>query len=364
MIITLSRFPLSTVPTAAPTDPGPSVEVDAYTLTYTLQTNATADEPMLNELLLTTQSYIDEFLRGNFLDDLVLFQRAETTLENYDPPNAVGYDTELFFFPASATISTAELNQAIRFAFMGSPLQTYIGLVQSLPSSNIFRQTTDVGFQLTAQVRTEPETESDEGESDTGDGNEAASTPREPVPDLPTYDTPPSDSDNGAEDSNGGPGIVAAAGAGAFLLVVAGYVVYRRSTDDLEPAGKFIDPDGHMTVTGDTYVGGQSMEDSTYVGNQSMDSHSAAPQQSSPYRSETPEWKEYHSEPNGMMSESEWEEYQEKLENEDEGDSDDGSRSRSPFEAIPEEKEVNLPYGEDDESFPDRVLSELDDVTL
>lgn len=308
---------------------------------------------MLDELTMSTESYVDEFLRTNFGNGAVIFDSAETSRVNFVAPGRVDFETTISFFPAAIVPSTAELNNAVRVAFLGIPLQDYISRIQMLPQPNVFRQTTSVEFALTAQVtvQTEANTTTTMTDSDSTEDS-GSNTTQGIVPELPLFGTPRAKS----EDSGGSPaGLAAAASAGAFILVVAGYLVYRRSSEEVELAGKFIDPDGHMTVTGDTYIGGQSVEESTCVGGQSTDTPADTPQPA--YRSETPEWKEYHSEDKAVMSETEWGEYQQAIER-------DRSESESPFEAIPEEKELNLPYGEDDESFPDRILSELDDVTL
>lgn len=334
-----------------PTEPGPSVMADPFTLTYTLETAGTPDDLMLSELTLVTQGYIDEFHRNAYEGSPVIFDRAETTFVNFTSPNQVDFETTFFFMPAAQVPSATELNTGMALIFNGAPLQDYIDRLVRLPSPNVFRGTTDVDFQTTSEVTRSVDTTPADGAS-AGDGTTATA-----VPPMPTFDAPTARSSDGGS----GAGILAAAGAGAFVLVVAGYVMYRRSTEEVELAGKFIDPDGHMTVTGETYVGGQSMEDSTYAGGQSADGESTSPSQPpTSYRSETPEWREYHDGEQAMMTESEWEEYQETLEQ--------NRTIDSPFEAIPEEQEeegeTKLPYGEDDDSFPKRILSELDDVTL
>jgi len=305
-----------------------------------------------------TSSYIDEFMRTNFGSGPVMFDFAMTTRENYVVPGEVDFETTVRFFPSSIVPSVPELNQAIRVAFLGAPLQDYITLVKELPPPNVFRTTSSVAFQLTSTLDSRIETTAPVPSP----SNQSASTPTAPtpttptVPVLPTFTTPDGNSGPSSGGGGGGEGaVLAAASAGAFVLVVAGYLVYRRSNEDVEMAGKFIDPDGHMTVTGETYVGGQSMEESTYAGNQSIDAESAA-QQPSAYRSETPEWKDYHANDKSMMSEMEWEEYQGSLQHD---------RTPSPFESIPEEgNDSDMPYSEEEESVSERITSELDDVTL
>eukprot|EP00977_Amphora_coffeiformis_P019540 scaffold7349_cov173-Amphora_coffeaeformis.AAC.21 len=338
-------------PTASPSEPGPSITLDGYTLTFTFtETVAPPDTMMLDELTMLTGTYLDEFMRTNFGSGPVMFDFAMTTRENFVAPNEVDFETTVRLFPSSVVPSVAEFNQAIRVAFLAGPVQDYIALVKELPRPNVFRNTASVAFQLTSALTSRIETTAPAPVT-----TQTAPTPTPPnVPVLPTYTTP--DGDSGSTGGDGGGGaILAAASAGAFVLVVAGYVVYRRSGEDLEPAGKFIDPDGHMTVTGDTYVGGQSMEESTYAGTQSVDAESAAPRPNA-YRSETPEWKDYHANDKAMMSEMEWEEYQESLEHD---------RTPSPFESIPEEgKDADLPHSEEEDSVSERIMSELDDVTL
>ena len=345
-----------------PTEPGPSVTIDPFTLSYTLDPTGTVEDYMLDQLTLETLSYIDEVHRNAYADTPVVFDRAETVMKNFTEPNQVDFETTFFFMPAAQVPSASELLTGMELIFDGAPAENYIARLKALPSPNVFRGTTAVEFQPTSEVTrtpeatpTAPSTATDGATAGSATTTGADDRPATAIPPMPTFDTPVNSSEN--RSGGGGGGILAAAGAGAFVLVVAGYVMYRRSTEEVELAGKFIDHDGHMTVTGDTYVGGQSMEDSTYAGGQSAEEGESAPSQPlTSYRSETPEWKEYHAGEEAMMTESEWEEYQEKLEQD----------RASPFEAIPEEKqeETKLPYGEDDDSFPERILSELDDVTL
>lgn len=345
--------------------------IDPFTLTYTPVPPSPPDDAMLEELTAYTSAYIDEFHRIAYEGFPVQFDRAETSFKNFTSPNRVEYETTFYFFPATEDVGTPpkdELINGVSAIFNGEPAEAYIEFLDSMSDTNVFKDSTGVQFDLSADLPEAPAgpggtqpAGDDRGQGGDTGTNGAGDIPATAVPPMPTYDAPT----RSANSSGGGGGMLAAASAGAFVLVVAGYVMYRRSTEEIEPAGKFIDPDGHMTITGDTYVGGQSMEDSTYAGTHSAEEGEAAQSQGlTSYRSETPEWKEYHAGEEAMMTESEWEEYQETL---------DKNRTASPFEAIPEEREAEeeadtkLPYGDDDDSFPERVvqqISALDDVTL
>lgn len=321
----------------SPTSLGEAVLVDGFTLTYILSATGTITDGMLEELREATEVHLDSILRS-FYQAPVLFAFAKVSLDALVPPNQVDFTPTFFFLPNSAIPSDAQLRNALQGSFSGEFLQQYTEDVRALPSSNVFSSASAVTFQFTPS-RTATPTSSPV----------APSPPTSNVlPTVPTFPTPDIDGTGGGSNA----GVLAAASAGAFVLVVAGYFMYRRNSDDTEPAGKFVDPDGHITVTGDTFA--NSMENSTYAGGESVDSGS--PDSPNPYRSETKEWKEYHEQERRMMSESEWEEYQEALDN---------SHSESPFETIEEENEATMSnYGEDDDdSLPDRVLSEMDQVT-
>jgi hypothetical protein len=296
--------------------------VDGFTLEYTFGAPGTITDDMLEELRVTTESHLDDFLRDNY-QGRVLFAFAELSLDALVPPNEVQFTPTLNFFEGSDIPSDAALRNAVQASFLGSFAVEYIASLRDLPSSNVFSSVTGVMFMFTPT------------DSPTSSPVEATQSI---LPEVPTFTTPNSGGDNGGSSA----GVLLAAGAGAFVLVAAGYVVYRRRSEESEPVGKFVDPDGHMTVTGDTFM------ESTTAGGQSMDSGSAA--SPSAFRNETLEWREYHSDQERiMMSEAEWEEYQDVLE-----------RSDSPCDTIQEE-DVQF---DEDENLPDRVLAEMDQMEI
>jgi hypothetical protein len=293
---------------------------------------------MLDELTLLTDTFLDEFFRFNFGSGSVVFNRAETVRVGFEfpffptPPAEVDYETTTLFFPAAILPSAQELDTALAAAFQGTPLQEYMDIVKNLPDPNFFNSVTDIDFQLTSDVA---------GRAVDNSTALNPTTPQDTFPTLPVFPT------TGKTDpSGGGPGIALAAGAGVLTLALAGFFVYRRRSDQGEEAGKFLDHDGHMTVAGDTYLGALSMDSRS----QSQTHHS--------------------------VSQSSWSEHQDALSQ---------GRASSPHCAIPEEDDSEmdeesisnefrsggLSYDddddeddEDDESFPERVLSDLDDVTL
>eukprot|EP00977_Amphora_coffeiformis_P000613 scaffold134_cov94-Amphora_coffeaeformis.AAC.19 len=137
-------------PTASPSEPGPTITLDGYALTFdfghVVETNP--DPSMLDELAKLTSTHIDDFLRSNYQDP-VLFDYATTTWQNFIAPDQINFVTTVRFFPSSIIPFVPELNQAVRVAFLGAPLEDYLTLLTELPDPNVFRNADSVGFQTT-----------------------------------------------------------------------------------------------------------------------------------------------------------------------------------------------------------------------
>jgi hypothetical protein len=334
-LLVLTEYLLFTGPTASPTVAGESVVLTPYTLSYTISTTTPPLPSMLDELTLLTDTYLDEFFRFNFGSGSVVFNEAQTIRVGFEfpffptPPAEVDYETTTLFFPAAIVPSAQELDTALAAAFQGTPLQEYLDIVRNLPDPNFFNSVTDIDFQLTSEVA---------GRAVDNSTVLPSATPQDAF-DLPLFPTT-----GNTDQSGGGPGIALAAGAGVLTLALAGFFVYRRRSDQGEEAGKFLDHDGHMTVAGDTYLGTLSMDSRS----QSQTHHS--------------------------VSQSSWSEHQDAL---------SLGRASSPHCTIPEEDSSEMDEesisnefrsgglssyddddDDDDDSFPERLLSELDDVTL
>jgi hypothetical protein len=174
-----------------------------------------------------TAAYLNDYFLVNFEStSLVVFKDAQTMMISnsfvFGQPVAINYNTTLEFGPASFVPDQAGLQATLESAFTGQNLQVYVGILQNLPLGNIFSTTSSVEY--------------------------------DPNPALAAESPTASSSDSTAKTA----GIAAAVGASAFLMVLAGLVIYRRSYDGEDEIRKYIKDDAHTTCDGETCVAGSS----------------------------------------------------------------------------------------------------------
>eukprot|EP00934_Nitzschia_sp_Nitz4_P008858 Nitzschia sp. Nitz4//scaffold163_size50693//9642//10991//NITZ4_006983-RA/size50693-snap-gene-0.66-mRNA-1//-1//CDS//3329538016//8848//frame0 len=148
-------------PTAAPIAPTPTtpsptsensipIRATVYALSYTGEFTRIPEDGEFAEVTEITRAYLEEFMIAEFsqtsltnLDDFltVLVRNAF----EFDEPVENSYRSTGLFNPSSIFLPTVrELDELIEEAFTGDNLATYLGLVQDLPSANIFSTTTAV----------------------------------------------------------------------------------------------------------------------------------------------------------------------------------------------------------------------------
>jgi hypothetical protein len=179
-----------------------------------------------------TAAYLKIYFKEIFLDDPdtvlrdFLTDRLDGDSFGFNEPYGIGYSSVAVFSIGSSIVPTpGELDNLLTQAFLGEDLSILLGLLGSLPSDNIFSTTSDV-------------TET-----------------KIPEPPAAGRNAAPAGPDAKANDRNSTIPIAAAAGAGAFVLIILGVVVYRRR-ERYDELGK-LDGNamGHMTVAGETFVG-------------------------------------------------------------------------------------------------------------
>jgi hypothetical protein len=204
-----------------------TVVLDLYALLYAVDAFRLPFQTEIDVLVALTQGYLEDFFTVVFeASSLAEFEGSTTvedeTIVRFGQPIQTRYFTDLTFSGTSQIPSDGELNGLLSSAFRGDNLAAYLAEVQALPESNIFAASTSVEFMDVS-------------------GTSSNSSP-DPSSGVPTV------------------GIATAAGAGAFIVAVVGLMLYRRRDEDDEEDGKYLDNDGHLTVAGDTYQGGSSVD--------------------------------------------------------------------------------------------------------
>jgi hypothetical protein len=236
------------VPTATPPTPPTAGDIgivlEPYDVLYTIEQTRIPNQADYRGVTELTQAYLDGFFAGVLELSTDIMFSSSTTINTdrtfrLGQPVRVEYNTTIFLSSLSSVVpGEDELNALLMSAFQQQSAE-YLEAVQGLSRVNIFSTTTTAEFVESTRTD-EIENEADGSDSPEGDSSSA------PV------------------------GMISAAAAGAMVLFATGYVAYRRSISEDEPAGKFFDQDGHVTVAGETYTG------DTYTGASCMDSHSGA----------------------------------------------------------------------------------------
>jgi hypothetical protein len=223
-------------PTCAPTENSPpgndlGIVLAAYDILYTLDQSRIPNLQDYSGVSDITEEYLGEFFDGVLgLSEDIIYTGSTTEITDRSfllgQPVRVEYNTTIYLSSMSALVpSDEELNALLMSAFRGGQNAQYVETVQSLPPANIFSTTTAAEF--VQQART------------TATGR---------------------NSDSGESSNTQRAGVASAAAAGAFVLLLTGYAMYRRRSSDEDHVGKFLDNDGHVTVADDTYVGGSSLD--------------------------------------------------------------------------------------------------------
>ena len=240
--------PTSPTSSTSPTPPTPPTAGDIgivlapYDILYSIEQTRIPNQADYRGVTELTQAYLDGFFAGVLdLSADIMFSSSSTT--NTDrtfrlgQPVTVEYNTTIFLSSLSSVVpGEEELNALLMSAFQQQSAE-YLEAVQGLSRVNIFSTTSTAEFVQSTRT---------DDVDDVDDGSESFESESSSSPPI---------------------GMISAAAAGAMVLLATGYVAYRRSATDDEPAGKFFDQDGHVTVAGDTYTG------DTYTG---ADSHSGA----------------------------------------------------------------------------------------
>jgi hypothetical protein len=209
-----------------------TITLDLYALLYFVDAFRLPFQTEIDVVVAVTQGYLEDFFTVVFESSSLAELEGSTTVEDetivrFGQPIQTRYFTDLTFSGTSQIPSNGELNGLLSSAFRGDNLAVYLAEIQALPESNIFAGSTSVEF------------------SDVS----AASS-------------------NSSSDASSGVatvGIATAAGAGAFFVAVVGLMLYRRRDEDDEEDGKYLDNDGHITVAGETYQGGSSVDSQSGV---------------------------------------------------------------------------------------------------
>jgi len=236
-----------------PQDPADYVGVTEMTAAFLddFFTGAVSGQPSIDFLYSTTVYYDREFVILQYID--------------------VYYNTSLFFAQGSVIPTQGEINAGVQAAFTTEPFASvYLSALANL-QNNIFSTTSSYTFAFEASNPTEA-LEGGDGGDPAGSGEPAG----ESDPPITTA------------------GIAAAAGAGAFVVLISAVMIHRRrrnaSFDDEASVVKYLDhEDGHMTVAGETAAGTLSVDSRTVRSDaQNWEGSFVAPYHTSTYRSNSP----------------------------------------------------------------------------
>jgi hypothetical protein len=213
--------------------PPTTVVLDLYALLYFIDAFRLPFQAEIDEVVDLTQEYLEDFFSIVFDTSSIAQFEGSATVENrtivrFGEPIQVRYFTDLTFSGSSQVPSDGELNGLLASAFRGDNLAAYLAQVQELPEDNLFSQSMSVEFEVVVDTSSNSDSDSSSG--------------------VPTV------------------GIATAVGAGAFFVAVLGLMLYRRrEQDDEEGGGKYLDDDGHITVAGETFQEGSSLDSQSGV---------------------------------------------------------------------------------------------------
>ena len=204
--------------------------LEEFTLTYLF--GLSDREPFDSEVsaaVSITRTYLNGFFKQR-IDDLEELDTSLVSLELMPNEPFQMNLTSIAYFQAStgSVPTTEELNLLRLLSFSGDNILIYIGLLQSLPPDNIFSSTIDVSDS--------PFTGGAADLSLSGSGSSARA---------------------GGNSTN--VAVVASVGAGTFLALLVGLVIYRHSGRGYSELNKADRDAGVVTVAGETYMGHSTM---------------------------------------------------------------------------------------------------------
>lgn len=214
-----------------PTPIGEALPLSDFVLAYVFDREEVPSDSDVNAAVTVTRTYLNGFSKQR-LGELKELDTRKKFSEATEFPSTfqIGFGSTAFFVVGTDPLPTVgEMDLLTTLAFSGENLRTYLGLLGQLPEANIFSTTSDV------------------------------------------YDSVsrPDDTDTVAKASN--VAIGASASAGAFIALLIGVAFYRKRSTyvDLDKLAH----DGHITVAGETYIGGSTMYSSSGLGNRIHQTH-------------------------------------------------------------------------------------------
>jgi hypothetical protein len=213
-------------PTLDPTLP-PATEnrriLSPYQLVYTLSESRVPFRSELLEVVEVTRIYLDGYFKDEFQEEGDLQELLTIFLNtafDFGEPIPIVYESSAVFDPESSTpVPTIEdLDAVLISAFEGSNVEGYLGMLQALPTQNLFSTTVDVEL-------TEPSI-------DNPLVKQRTSAPRDFTTAAATL-----------------------AGTSGLMLIIAGAVLMRRrreNEEDSEEEGSILGAKPCNTVSGET----------------------------------------------------------------------------------------------------------------
>jgi hypothetical protein len=199
-------------------------------LAYVFERDDVPSDSDVQAAVTVTRTYLNGFSKQR-LGELKELDTRKSFAESSEPPSSyqIGFESTAFFVAGTDPLPTVgEMDLLTTLAFSGENLRTYLELLGQLPEDNIFSTTSDV------------------------------------------YDSIPRNDDAVARKSN--VAIGASASAGAFIALLIGVAFYRKRSSYVD-LDKLAYDGQHITVAGETYVGGSTMYSSSGVGNRVHQTH-------------------------------------------------------------------------------------------
>jgi hypothetical protein len=152
---TPSVNPVVAEPSTLPGTPAPSIEtvgisLDPFTLEYELTLTRTVAQSDLVDLTSLTNAYLQNYMLGAFQSQEVLMVDFVTGYQSYQEVAEssvvlVSFQSTAVFDADSPQLpSRVELDAELANAFRGMALDGYLGMVQALPTTNLFTTTTQI----------------------------------------------------------------------------------------------------------------------------------------------------------------------------------------------------------------------------
>lgn len=204
-----------------------------------------------------TRVYFEGYMRGRYLNSrTATLERFETTMTTshfeFGDPVSIVYESTAYFATASTTIPMTSVVEDVLEEAFDDPTM-YLNILRSLPQSNPFSETTSFMF-------VDPPVTTDGTGVNGGEAND---------PEIP------------AASARSGRPLGLAAGAVGGILLVAGFMLYKRTSSSEEEDYAFSQksfnkpppPSGEVTVAGDTFMADMTVAGDTYTGETVADTY-------------------------------------------------------------------------------------------